>query len=109
MQHDSNADTKEGQPSRRSFDSSRLFPVYRLHMTPRRTTFTFHSAGQLIFGRGAVDQLGEIAKRLVVSRVLIVTDAPLVRAGIVERVETPLQAAQIAVDTFDGGLPEPPL
>jgi alcohol dehydrogenase class IV len=78
-------------------------------MTSPRTTFTYHSAGQLIFGRGAVDQLGEIAQRLGVSRVVIVTDAPLVRAGIVERVEGALHVAQIAVDTFDGGLPEPPL
>ncbi|MBI3861407.1 MAG: iron-containing alcohol dehydrogenase [Planctomycetia bacterium] len=74
-----------------------------------RTTFTFHTAGQLIFGRDAVDQLGEIAQRLSASRIFLVTDTHLVRAGILERVQSPLASAKAAVDVFDGGLPEPPL
>lgn len=78
-------------------------------MNPARTTFTFHSAGQLIFGRNAVAQLGEVVQRLSASRVFIVTDAALVRAGVVERVCQPLAAAGITLDVFDGGLPEPPL
>ncbi|MBS0264851.1 MAG: iron-containing alcohol dehydrogenase [Planctomycetes bacterium] len=78
-------------------------------MSAPRTTFTFHSAGQLIFGRGAIAQLGEVARRLRVSRVLIVTDGHLVRAGVVERTRGPLVEAGIACEVFDGGLPEPPL
>jgi alcohol dehydrogenase len=78
-------------------------------MQALRTTFTFHSAGQLIFGRHAVQQLGEIARRLAVSRILVVTDAVLAKAGLVAEVCQPLTAAGIATDIFDGGLPEPPL
>jgi alcohol dehydrogenase class IV len=74
-----------------------------------RTTWSFHSAGQLLFGRGAALQLGEIARRLTAERVFVVTDAHLVRAGIVEQVFSALTAAKVAVEIFDGGLPEPPI
>jgi alcohol dehydrogenase class IV len=74
-----------------------------------RTTFTFHSAGQIVFGPGAVSQLGDVAAQLKLRRVLLVTDAMLVRAGIVEQVRGPLASAGVAVDVFDGGEPEPSL
>jgi alcohol dehydrogenase class IV len=72
-----------------------------------RTTWTFHSAGQLVFGRDAVLQLGDIAQRLKAERALVVTDANLVKAGLAERVQKPLSAAGLAVETFSGGEPEP--
>jgi len=72
-----------------------------------RTTWTFHSAGQLLFGFGAVGQLGEIAQRLGAKRVLIVTDAILVKTGLAECTRNPLQANRIAVEIFSGGEPEP--
>jgi alcohol dehydrogenase class IV len=72
-----------------------------------RTTFTFHTAGQLLFGRYAVRQLPEQLARLKVGRVLIVSDAHLERAGIVAAVRDPLAAAGVAVDVFTGGEPEP--
>jgi alcohol dehydrogenase class IV len=72
-----------------------------------RETWTFNSAGQIVFGRGAVNQLGEIAQRFRVKRVLVVTDAILEKAGTLERVGKPLQAAGIEVATFTGGEPEP--
>jgi hypothetical protein len=46
-----------------------------------RTTWTFHTAGQLIFRRGATAQLGDAAVRQRVRRMLVVTDATLLRAG----------------------------
>ncbi|MBL9091700.1 MAG: iron-containing alcohol dehydrogenase [Planctomycetaceae bacterium] len=72
-----------------------------------RTTFTFHTAGQLLFGRYAVRQLPEQMARLKVARTLIVTDAHLERAGILAAVREPLVAAGVAVDVFTGGEPEP--
>ncbi len=72
-----------------------------------RTTWTFTSAGQLIFGAGAVRQLGELATRHSFQRVLVVTDAPLVRAGVLDSVRAPLIESDINVETFDGGEPEP--
>jgi alcohol dehydrogenase class IV len=72
-----------------------------------RTTWTFHSAGQLIFGRHATQQLGDVVSRLGARRVLIVTDPILVKAGLVEPVHVPLSEAGVAVEVFSGGEPEP--
>ena len=74
-----------------------------------RTTWTFHSAGQIVFGRGAVGQTGELAARLNLHRVLVVTDARLVAAGLDRAVRDPLESAKITVEVFDGGQPEPSL
>jgi alcohol dehydrogenase len=74
-----------------------------------RTTWSFHSAGQLIFGRNAVAKLGEVLPRLHAERVYLVTDSPLVRAGVVDRVRQVLLDAGAAVEVFEGGLPEPPI
>jgi alcohol dehydrogenase class IV len=76
-------------------------------MCGMRTTWTFASAGQLVFGAGAVEQLGELALRQSFGRVLIVTDPPLVSAGLLDRVRAPLTKAGVVVETFDGGEPEP--
>jgi len=72
-----------------------------------RETFTFFTAGQLLFGRNAVRQLGEIAGRFQSQRILIVTDKILVKAGLVERTRESLAGKTIEV--FDGGEPEPTL
>ncbi|HTI50357.1 MAG TPA: iron-containing alcohol dehydrogenase, partial [Planctomycetaceae bacterium] len=74
-----------------------------------RTTWTFNSAGQLVFGRNAVGKLAEILPRLAAGRIYLITDATLVKAGLVDRVREPLEAAGGAVEVFDGGLPEPPI
>ena len=50
-----------------------------------RETWTFHSAGQLLFGPNASRQLGDVAARLRVRRLLLVTDSVLLRAGLHER------------------------
>src|SRR5438105_10181376 len=72
-----------------------------------RETWTFNSAGQIVFGRNAVNQLGEIAVRLRARNVLVVTDTVLERAGTLERVRKPLVANGINVAAFTGGEPEP--
>jgi alcohol dehydrogenase class IV len=74
-----------------------------------RETWTFHTAHQLVFGRNAVRQLGEIAARLSAKKVLVVTDTNLVKAGVAERVREPLAKAGVAVEVFSGGEPEPSL
>jgi alcohol dehydrogenase class IV len=72
-----------------------------------RSTWTFHSAGQLIFGRHATQQLGEVANRLGARRILLITDPILVKAGLVESVHVPLSEAGVVVEVFSGGEPEP--
>jgi alcohol dehydrogenase len=74
-----------------------------------RETWTFHTATQLVFGRNAVRQLGEIAQRLRARRALIVTDAVLEKVGLLERVRQPLAEAGLTLETFTGGEPEPSL
>ena len=76
-------------------------------MTPLRETWTFHSSGQIVFGRNAVDAIGEVARRLLAKRVLVITDPVLAKAGLLERVRKPLVEAGIAVVVFTGGEPEP--
>src|SRR5262245_39525753 len=72
-----------------------------------RTTWTFHSANQIVFGRDAVFQLGDVAARLGTKRVLVVTDPILQKAGVLERVLEPLHKGNLAVESFTGGEPEP--
>ncbi|HAA49905.1 MAG TPA: alcohol dehydrogenase [Planctomycetaceae bacterium] len=76
-----------------------------------RTTWTFHSAGRIVFGIDAVESLGDHLLELTEesSRVLIVTDPALVDAGVCERVREALRESGIESTVFDGGCPEPPL
>lgn len=67
----------------------------------------FHSAGEIVFGLGAVQRIGELARQRKFQRVLIVTDAALVRSGAAGKVEQSLKAAGIATEIFSGGEPEP--
>lgn len=73
----------------------------------RRFSWNFATAGRLMFGCGAVRELGAAAARLKVHRIFIVTDAALAAAGLVDRTREPLAAAGMTVDVFDGGEPEP--
>jgi alcohol dehydrogenase class IV len=72
-----------------------------------RSSWNFHSAGQLVFGRGAVRQLGSLVAQRKFRKALVVTDERLIAAGLADRVVQPLQEAGIATDIFRGGEPEP--
>src|SRR5204862_5844334 len=80
-----------------------------MEISPMRTVCTFHTAGQIIFGRNAINQLGEVARRVQAKRVLVITDPMLAEAGLIERVRAPLMEAGIEVEAFTGGEPEPSL
>ncbi|MBI2825289.1 MAG: iron-containing alcohol dehydrogenase [Planctomycetia bacterium] len=71
--------------------------------------WNFHSAGQLIFGCGAIAQAGRLAERLGLGRVMIVADRHLVAAGIADRVAEPLREAGMDAPRFEGGEAEPSL
>jgi alcohol dehydrogenase class IV len=77
--------------------------------TQRRTTWNFGTAGRLVFGRGAVREVGAAVTRLGLRKVLVVTDAPLVEAGLLGRVTGSLAEAGLTCEVFDGGEPEPSL
>jgi alcohol dehydrogenase class IV len=74
-----------------------------------RNHWNFFSAGRLVFGSGSVAQLGLLAARRRLARLLILTDRNLERAGVVAQVLRPLEAQGIGYCVFDGGEPEPSL
>jgi len=69
--------------------------------------WTFGTAGQLVFGRGCLQQISNIARRCQWQRVLIVTDTNIEEAGLVQRVRAPLVEAACEIDVFTAGEAEP--
>jgi alcohol dehydrogenase class IV len=61
-----------------------------------------------VFGSGAIQRIGEIAAQRLGGRVTLVTDAGLVRAGVLEPALAALQAAGLAVSVYDGIVADPP-
>jgi alcohol dehydrogenase class IV len=74
-----------------------------------RGEWRFYSAGEIIFGRGAVRRVGSVIRQLGAERVLLITDAPLVAAGLHVPVEASLAGAGVAVDRFAGSQAKPTL
>jgi alcohol dehydrogenase len=72
-----------------------------------RTAWNFHSAGQLVFGRGALAHIGSLLSRRGWKRPFLVTDERLTAAGLVDRVLKPLREAKFTAEIFSGGQPEP--
>src|ERR1700675_4890133 len=63
--------------------------------------FDFHTPTRVVFGPGTVDQLGELAKELGDTRVLVVTDPGLAAAGHPQRALASLKAAGLEGFLFD--------
>ncbi len=74
-----------------------------------RTVWRFHSAGELVFGWGAVNEAGDIAKRMGLKRIFLLTDKTLLKYEIAQKVINPLKEAGIEVEIYDGGEAEPTL
>ena len=74
-----------------------------------RTTWNFQTAGQLIFGGGAIKRLPAWLSRHQLGRVLVVTDPILVNVGILQQVIEQLPTAQFTVQAFQEGEAEPAL
>jgi alcohol dehydrogenase len=67
----------------------------------------FRVPGSQLFGAGAVERIGEEAKRLGAQRALVLTDPGVAKAGIAGRVRDLLEAAGIATGLYDQVEPEP--
>jgi len=74
-----------------------------------RTTWNFHTAGQLVFGADAVKQLGALVSRRNLSSALVVTDGVLAELGFLATIEKQLTDAGLSVQSFTGGCAEPSL
>ncbi|MEZ0169243.1 iron-containing alcohol dehydrogenase [Microvirga sp. TS319] len=70
--------------------------------------FTFNTAPSLIFGSGSIARIGEIAAQRLGPRIALVTDAGLVKAGLLGKALQSLEEAGVAVDVFDGVVADPP-
>jgi alcohol dehydrogenase len=69
--------------------------------------FDFHPRTRIVFGAGCAGRAGELAREWSARRVLLVTDAGIVRAGHVERVRAALVSAGLHVTVFDGVVENP--
>ena len=60
-------------------------------------------------GLGAIKTLADEVKSLGLKRPFIVTDSGIVKAGLLERAESPLKAANVEYVVFDKVIPNPPV
>lgn len=75
----------------------RLFPAAPMPLQP----FDFHTPTRVMFGPGTLNRLGEIARELGATRVLLVTDPGLEAAGHPQRAQASLKSAGLDVWVFD--------
>lgn len=71
------------------------------------STYSLLNAGRIVAGPDSIEQIAEIVKDYGASRVLIISDKGVARAGLIERPKALLEAAGIAVSILDDTPPEP--
>lgn len=71
------------------------------------TAFTFNTTPSLLCGPGTISQLGAKARAFGMERVLLVTDAGIVKAGLLEPALAALREAEIAVTVYDSVQADP--
>jgi len=69
----------------------------------------FCTAGKIKFGDGAVEEAGGEAKRLGGSRILVITDRGVAKAGLADKIKSSLEKENLEVNVFDDVQPDPPL
>lgn len=70
-------------------------------------TWSFQSAGSLVFGRGSAGHLADVAKGLGAGRVFVVADPILQKVGTLAAVTKPIAGTGMHVETFLVEHPEP--
>lgn len=70
--------------------------------------FKFNTVGRVVFGEGAIDDLGEIAKQSLGGRVMLVTDAGLLAVGLIEPALDSLKGAGLEVMVYSDVVADPP-
>jgi alcohol dehydrogenase class IV len=72
-----------------------------------RKAWKFNTAGEIVFGNGAITQLPTLVKRFNLSNIVMITDQGIVRAGLSEKVVGILNQSDIEVFVYDRAVPEP--
>jgi len=67
----------------------------------------FNSAGQIVFGSGAIRRLPALVRRFGAKRVAVITDPGVAQAGLLRRIEEVLQADDINPTVYARAMPEP--
>lgn len=62
--------------------------------------FDYHPRTRLIYGNGTLNRVGEMAREIGGTRVLVVSDPGIVKAGYVERASAFLRAAGLDIEVF---------
>ncbi len=70
--------------------------------------FTFNTPKSIQFGVGALSRIGELVSGQIGSRVMLVTDPGMIATGIVDRAQSSLADAGVAVDVFKDVAADPP-
>ena len=71
------------------------------HFVGSSAPFDFTARTRIVFGAGALAQLGQLARELGGTRVLLVTDPGIAKAGHAEKARASLEAAGLKVAIFD--------
>ena len=71
------------------------------------STYSILNAGRIVAGPDSIEQIADIVKDYGASRVLIISDKGVARAGLIDRPKALLEAAGIAVSILDDTPPEP--
>ena len=70
-------------------------------------SWTFRSAGQVVFGSGVITELGQLTLKHGCKKALVITDEALVAAGAVAVAKDSLLGVGVKAEVFAGGEPEP--
>lgn len=62
---------------------------------------------ETIIGLGAINKIADIVKKLAPTKLLLITDAGLVKSGVIDNIRLPLEKAQCEFEIFDGCETEP--
>jgi alcohol dehydrogenase len=71
------------------------------------STWRFSTAGEILFGQNAAQQIGAEARFRNLTRAFIITDPNMVKAGLTDIIRASLDQSQVTSEVFDGGVPEP--
>src|SRR3954469_21141764 len=77
------------------------------HFIGSSAPFDFTARTRIVFGAGAISQLGQLARENGGTRVLLVTDAGIAKAGHADKARASLEAAGLKVAVFDGSEQNP--
>jgi alcohol dehydrogenase class IV len=72
------------------------------------TPFTFNTTPSIISGAGRVAEIGGIARNVLGERILLITDAGLLRSGLLDAALASLKATGCIVRVFDEVVADPP-